>query len=123
MWVCVGLRLVELKWLRVEAVLQHPTLVEVRAQPELALLVRVHGAVQHAEVSVGCHVLTALKGSIEPFPAQLVLAFVDALGGHLGLAASLVLDVVALAAEGNGSGALLLQLEQAGLTVAPLVPG
>ena len=117
-WVLV----VELEWLRVDAVLQHPALVVVRAQPELALLVRVHGSVSHAEASVGCHVSTALEGPLVPCPSQLVLAFVDALGGHLGLARGLVLHVVALAAEGNSSGALLLQLEQDGLTVAPLVP-
>ena len=105
-----------------DAVLQHPALVVVRAQPELALLVGVHGAVSHAEAPVGCHVPTPLKSPLVPCPSQLVLAFVDTLGGHLGLPAGLVLDVVALAAKGNGSGALLLQLEQAWLAVAPLVP-
>ena len=104
-----------------DAVLQYPTLVVVRAQSELALLVGVHGAASHAEAPVGCHVSTPLKGPLVPCPSQLVLAFVDALGGHLGLPAGLVLDVVALAAEGNGSDALLLQLEQARLAVAPLV--
>ena len=97
-------------------------LVVVRAQPELALLVGVHGAVSHAEASVGRHVSTTLESPLVPLPAQLVLALVHTLGGHLGLPAGLVLHVVALAAEGDGSGALLLQLEQAGLAVAPLVP-
>ena len=105
-----------------DSVLQHPALVVVCAQPELALLVGVHSAVSHAEATVGCHVPTPLKSPLVPCPSQLVLAFVDALGGQLGLPASLVLDVVALAAEGDCSGALLLQLKQAGLAVAPLVP-
>ena len=105
-----------------DAVGQYPALVVVCAQPELALLVGVHGAVVHAEAPVGRHVSTTLKGSLVSLPVKLVLAFVDALGGHLGLPASLVLNVVALAAEGDCSGALLLQLEQAGLAVAPLVP-
>ena len=105
-----------------DAVLQYPALVVVCAQPELALLVGVHGAVVHAEAPVGRHVSTTFEGSLVSLPAKLVLALVDTLGGHLGLAAGLVLHVVALAAEGDGSGALLLQLEQAGLAVAPLVP-
>ena len=105
-----------------DAVLQYPALVVVRAQPELELLVGVHGAVSHAEASVGRHVSTALEGPLIALPTQLVLALVNALGGHLSLSAGLVLHVVALAAEGDGSGALLLQLEQAGLAVAPLVP-
>ena len=69
--------LVILDRLRVDAVLQHPALVVVRAQAELALLVRVHGAVVHAEAPVGCHVSTPLEGSLVPLPAQLVLALVD----------------------------------------------
>ena len=117
-----GLLLVELYGLRVDAVLQHPALVVVRAQPELALLVRVHGTVVHSETPVGCHVLVALESFFVRLPSQLVLAFVDALGGHLSLPAGLVLYVVALAAKGNGAGAFLLELEQTGLTVAPLVP-
>ena len=40
-----GLLLMELDGLRVDTVLQHPALVVVRAQAELALLVRVHGIV------------------------------------------------------------------------------
>ena len=81
-----------------DAVLQHPALVVVRAQPELALLVGVHGAVLHPEASVGRHVSTALEGPLVPLPAQLVLALVHALGGHLGLPAGLVLHIVAFAA-------------------------
>ena len=46
--------------LRVDSVRQHPTLVVVCAQAELALLVRVHCAVVHAEAPVGCHVSAAL---------------------------------------------------------------
>ena len=57
-----------------------------------------------------------------PLPSQLILALVNALGGHLGLPRSLVLYVVALAAKGNGAGAFLLELEQAGLAIAPLFP-
>ena len=117
-----GVLVVELDRLRVDAVLQHPALVVVRAQAELALLVRVHGAVVHAEAPVGRHVSTALEGPLVPLPAQLVLALVHTLGGHLGLPGSLILHVVALAAQGDCSGALLLELEQAGLAVAPLVP-
>ena len=105
-----------------DAVWQHPTLVVVRAQPELVLLVGVHGAVSHAKAPVGRHVSTALEGPLVPLLAQLVLALVHTLGGHLGLPAGLVLNVVALAAKGDCSGALLLQLEQAGLAVAPFVP-
>ena len=118
-----GLLLVILERLRVDAVRQHPALVVVRAQAELALLVRVHRAVAHAEASVGRHVLAALEGSIESLPAHLVLALVHSLGGHLRLAGGLVLHVVALAAKGNTAGGLLFKLEQAGLAVAPLVPG
>ena len=118
-----GLLLVILEGLRVDAVLQHPALVVVRAQAELALLVRVHGAVVHAEAPVGCHVSTPLKGPLKPRAAHLVLALVDTLGGHLRLPGGLVLHVVALAAKGNTEGGLLLELEQAGLAVAPLVPG
>ena len=118
----VGLLLVELEGLRVDAVLQHRALVVVRAQAELALLVRVRGTVVHAEATVGRHVSTALEGSLVSLPAQLILALVDTLGRHLRLPGGLVLHVVALAAEGDCSGALLLELEQAGLAVAPLVP-
>ena len=113
----------KLDWLRVDAVRQQPTLVIVRAQAELALLVRVHSAVVHAEASVGCYVSPALKGLLVALPAQLVLALVDALGGHLRLAGHLSFHVVALATQSDGPGALLLELEQAGLAVAPLVPG
>ena len=113
---------VKLYRLRVDAVLQHQALVVVCAQPELALLVRVHGAVVHSEALVGRHVLVALESFLVPLPAQLVLALVDTLGEHLGLPAGLVLYVVALAAKGNGAGAFLLELEQTGLAVAPLVP-
>ena len=108
--------------LRVDTVLQHPALVVVRAQTELALLVRVHGAVVHAKAPVGRHVSTVLEGPLEPHPAHLVLALVDTLRGHLRLPGGLVLHVVALAAKGNTAGGLLLKLEQAGLAVAPLVP-
>ena len=118
-----GLLLVELDRLRVDAVLQHPALVVVRAQAELALLVRVHSTIVHAEATVGRHVSTALKSSLKPHPAHLVLAFVDTLGAYLRLPGGLVLHVVALAAKGNAEGGLLLELEQAGLAVAPLVPG
>ena len=112
----------ELYWLRVDSVLQHPALVVVSTQPELALLVRVHGTVVHSEAPVGRHVLVALESFLVPLPSQLVLALVDTLGGHLGLPAGLVLYVVALAAKGNGAGAFLLELEQTGLAVASLVP-
>ena len=115
--------LVILDRLRVDAVRQHPALVVVRAQAELALLVRVHGAVVHAEAPVGRHVSTALKGPVETRVAHLVLALVDTLRGHLRLLGGLVLHVEALAAKGNAEGGLLLELEQAGLAVAPLVPG
>ena len=116
-------RLVKLDRLHVDAVRQQPTLVVVRAQAELALLVRVHRAVVHAEASVGCHVSPALEGLLVALPAQLVLALVDALGGHLRLPGHLSFHVVALAAQGDGPGALLLELEQTGLAVAPLVSG
>ena len=109
--------------LRVDAVRQHPALVVVRAQAELALLVRVHRAVVHAEAPVGCHVSTALEGLLEPLGAHLVLSLVDPLGGDLRLPGGLVLHVEALAAQGDAEGGLLLELEQAGLAVAPLVPG
>ena len=109
--------------LRVDAVRQQPALVIGRAQAELALLVRVHRAVVHAEASVGRHVSPSLEGLLVPLPAQLVLALVDALGGHLRLSGHLTFHVVALAAQRDGPGALLLELEQAGLAVAPLVPG
>ena len=118
----MGVLVVELDRLRVDAVLQHPALVVVRAQTELVLLVRVHGAVVHAEAPVGRYVSTTFESPLVPLPAQLVLALVDTLGGHFGLPGSLVLHVVALAAQGDCSGALLLELEQAGLAVAPLVP-
>ena len=113
--------LVILDRLRVDAVLQHPALVVVRAQAELALLVRVHGAVVHAEAPVGRHVSTTLKSPLEPRAAHLVLALVDILRGHLRLPGGLVLHVVALAAKGNAEGGLFLKLEQTGLAVAPLV--
>ena len=122
MWVRVGVLVVILEGLCVNAVWQHPALVVIRAQPELPLLVGVHGAVVRAEAPVGRHVSTTLEGPLVPLPAQLVLTLVHTLGGHLGLPAGLILHVVALAAEGDSSGALLLQLEQAGLAVAPLVP-
>ena len=93
-WVLV----VILEGLRVDAVLQHPALVVVCAQPELALLVGAHGAVLNAEAPVGRHVSTALESPLVPLPSQFVLALVDTLGGHLGLPAGLVLHVVALAA-------------------------
>ena len=115
--------LVILDRLRVDTVLEHPALVVVRAQAELVLLVRVHGAVVHAEATVGRHVSAALESSLKPRAAHLVLALVDTLGGHLRLPGGLVLHVVALAAKGNAEGGLLLELEQAGLAVAPLVPG
>ena len=51
------------------------------------------------------------------------LALVDPLGGDLCLPGGLVLHVEALAAQGDAEGGLLLELEQAGLAVAPLVPG
>ena len=119
----MGLLLVELDWLRVDSVRQQPALVIVRAQAELALLVRVHRAVVHAEASVGRHVSPALEGLLVALPAQLVLALVDALGGHLRLPGHFSFHVVALAAQGDGPGALLLELEQAGLAVAPHVAG
>ena len=81
-----------------DAVRQYPALVVVCAQPELALLVGVHGTVSHAEAPVGRHVSTTLEGPLVPLPALLVLALVHALGGHLGLPAGLILHVVALAA-------------------------
>ena len=93
-----GLRLVILEGLRVDTIWQHPALVVVCAQPELALLVGVHGTVSHPEAPVGRHVSTALEGPLVPLPSQLVLALVHTLGGHLGLPAGLVLHVVALAA-------------------------
>ena len=107
---------------RVDAVLQHPTLVVVRGKAQLALLVRAHGPLVHPEAPVGDHVLVPLQSSLVPLPSQLVLLLVDALGGHLGLPAGLVFYEVALAAKGDGTGAFLLKLEQAGLPVAPLVP-
>ena len=113
---------VELDGLRVDAVLQHTTLVVVSTQPQLALLVRVHGLLVHSEAPVCSHVLVPLQSSIVPLPTQLVLLLVDALGRHLGLPTGLVLYEVALAARGDGPGSLLLELEQAGLPVAPLVP-
>ena len=113
----------ELDRFRVDSVRQQQTLVIVRAQAELAMLVRVHRAVVHTEASVGRHVSPALEGLLVPLPAKLVLALVNALGGHLGLPGHLTFHVVALAAQGDGPGALLLELEQAGLAVAPLVPG
>ena len=119
----LGDLLVVLDRLRVDAVRQHPALVVVRAQAELALLVRVHRTVVHTEAPVGCHVLAALEGPLEPLGAHLVLAFVDALEGNLRLPSGPVLHVEALAAQGDAEGGLLLELEQAWLAVAPLVPG
>ena len=115
--------LVVLDRFRVNTVLQHPALVVVRAQAELALLVRVHRAVVHAEAPVGRHVSAALEGPLEPLGAHLVLALVDPLGGDLRLAGGPVLHVEALAAQSDAEGGLLLELEQTGLAVAPLVPG
>ena len=115
--------LMVLERLRVDSVRQHPALVVVRAQAELARLVRVHRAVVHAEAPVGCHVSAALKGSLEPLSAHLVLALVDPLGGDLRLPGGPVLHVEALAAQGDAKGGQLLELEQTGLAVAPLVPG
>ena len=75
-----GVLVVILEGLRVDAVLQNPALVVVSTQPELALLVGVHGAVvSHAEAPVGRHISTTLKGPLVPFPAQLVLALVHTL--------------------------------------------
>ena len=84
----VGCLLVILQWLRVDAVRQHPALVVVRAQTELALLVRVHRTVPHSEASVDHHVPIARKSSLETLPTHLVLSLVDSLGGHLRLAGS-----------------------------------
>ena len=112
----------ELYWLRVDAVLQHPALVVVCGKTQLALLVRVHDPLVHPETPVGGHVPVALQSSLVPFPTQLILLLVNALGRHLGLPAGLVLYEVALAAKGDGAGALLLELEQAGCPIAPLVP-
>ena len=114
--------LVVLDRLRVDTVRQHPALVVVCAQAKLALLVRVHRAVVHAETPVGCHVSAALEGPLESLGAHVVLALVDSLGGDLRLAGGPVLHVEALAAQGYGEGGLLLELEQTGLAVAPLVP-
>ena len=111
-----------LDWLCVDTIWQHPTLVVVSTQPQLALLIREHGTVVHSKAPVGCHVLVPLKGSLVTGPAQLVLLLVHTLGGHLGLADSLVLDEVTLAAKGEGSCAFLFELEQAELVVALLVP-
>ena len=109
---------------RVDAVRPHPALVVVRAQAELALLVRVHRPVVHAEAPVGCHVSAALEGSLETLGPHFVLALVDPLGGDLRLPGGpVVLHVVALAGQGDAEGGLLLELEQTGLAVAPLVPG
>ena len=107
----VGCLLVVLQWLRVDTVRQHPALVVVRAQPELALLVCVHRAVPHSETPVDHHVPIASKGQLETLGTHLVLAFVDSLGGHLRLAGSLVFYVVALAAKCDCVGSLLLKLE------------
>ena len=115
--------LVVLDRLRVDTVLQHPTLVVVRAQAKLALLVRVHRTVVHAEAPVGCHVSAALECSLETLGTHLVLALVDPLGGDLRLTGGPVLHVKTLAAQGDAEGGLLLELEQTGLAVAPLVPG
>ena len=99
--------LVVLDRLRVDTVLQHPALVVVRAQTELALLVRVHRAVVHAETPVGCHVSAALEGPLETLGTHLVLALVDPLGGNLRLAGGPVLHVKA---QGDAESGLLLEL-------------
>ena len=77
----------------------------------------------HAEALVGCHVSAALEGPLETLGTHLVLALVDPLGRDLRLAGGPVLHVEALAAQGDAEGGLLLEFEQAGLAVAPLVPG
>ena len=105
-----------------DTVLQHPALVVVRAQTELALLVRVHCAVVHAEAPVGRHVFTPLEGPLKTLPTHLVLTLVDPLGRDLRLAGGPVLHEEALAAQGDAKGGLLLELEQTGFAVAPLVP-
>ena len=109
--------------LRVDSVRQHPALVVVCAQAELALLVRVYCAVVHAEAPVGCHVSAALEGPLETLPTHLVLTLVDPLGGNFRLAGGPVLRVVALAAKRDAAGSLLFELEQTRLAIAPLVPG
>ena len=63
------------------------------------------------------------RSALEPRGAHLVLALVDPLGGDLRLSGGPVLHVEALAAQGDAEGGLLLELKQAGLAVAPLVPG
>ena len=103
--------LVILDRLRVDTVLQHPALVVVRAQTELALLIRVHRAVVHAEAPVGRHVSAALEGPLETLGTHLVLALVYPLGGDFRLAGGLVLHVEALAAQGKAQGGLLLELK------------
>ena len=87
--------------LRVDIVLQHPALVVVRTQTELALLVRVHRAVVHSEAPVGCHVSAALEGSLETLGTHFVLALVDPLGGNFRLTGGPVLHEEALAAQGD----------------------
>ena len=105
-----------------DAVLQNPALVVVRRKAQLALLVRVHGSLVYSVAPVCSHVLVPLQSSLVPLPVQLVLLLVDALGGHLGLPVGLVLYKVALAAQRDRPGSLLLKLEQTRLPVAPLVP-
>ena len=121
MWVAVcSVGHVVLDGFRVDAVLQNPALVVVRRKAQLALLVRVHGSLVHPEAPVNTHVLVTLQSPLVPHPAQLALLLVDA--GHLGLPVGLVLYKVALAAQRDRPGALLLKLEQTGLPVTPLVP-
>ena len=100
-----------LQWLRVDTVRQHPALVVVRTQTELALLVRVHRTVSHSEASVDHHIPIARKSPLETLQTHLVLPLVDSLGGHLRLAGGTVLYVVALAAKCDCVGTLLLELE------------
>ena len=82
---------------------------------------RVHGPLVHPEAPVGDHVLVPLQSSLVSLLSQLVLLLVDTLGGHLGLPTCLVFYEVALAAQRDGLCAFLLELEQAGFLVAPLV--
>ena len=65
-----------------DAVRQHPALVVVRTQTELALLVRVHRTVPHSKASVDHHVPIARKGPLETLPTHLVLPLDDSLGGQ-----------------------------------------
>ena len=87
--------------LRVDIVLQHPALVVVRTQTELALLVRVHRAVVHAEAPVGCHVSAALEGPLKTLPTHLVLTLVDPLEETFAWPVALLVHEEALAAQGD----------------------